>query len=305
MSKKIVFTSMVGILLTVCLMVSCGDLDVKLPGAAKASALPNAIGNRPLTANAASNLLEDVLSNSGFQSAVKNADVTVFEDKLGKPWASGDGSYYNSVKESKSFSQSVSINEKDKFKNGLINAFNYGTPGYVSPISVGEASIKGSNKWSFDSNRNLSWWFTEGFYKDDNMKSSSSSKRDIKITDYKYISGSTTYTVSAIISVTEELKADLTYDNSAYTGWLDGLGTSSSSKSISIALSISDGTWGAKYRLSFSDANSSKTRSSQSGNNEIESDVEVYDNSNTLIYTLRFEGNNYNIHKLSFLRNFK
>jgi len=292
MNKKTLLTAITGVLLTVCLIVSCGgELNVKLPSAAKANALPDVAGTKPATAIAAYDLLEDALSDSNFGYAIGQADFEILNAAYKTKNDVGIDKLAAHERNSTSFSESFTINETSKFKDEIIKVFSNYEP---NPVTVGDASLKGSHKLSYKSNRKFGDLYLMGFKwaNGDNLTSSETAQRDIKITNYKY-TDDTTYTISAIISITEEIKEDAKYRTSDYIGKVDSTATNKRTNDTSIALSISDGTTGAKYRFSLASVDTKKYRSAAYGENIIRSDIEVYDNSNKLIFTLQGEADSF------------
>ena len=292
---------MVGILLTVCLMVSCGDLDVKLPGAAKASAVKSYSGVTPANIEAAMSLYSKVMNNADLLDLLTTADARILQDKLGVEFSK----YLENNKNKTNHSESISINETGNLKTYLLYYAN-------SPsLSVGDTSIKGSNKMSFKSNVTLGNYYGSplrdplfSWKVGDNYTSSASAKRDIKITDFIYnFDAATSYSISMIFSSNEEYKADQTINTSDRIDRFDYKSNSKVSKSAALTLSISDGTYSAKYRLSAVTSDINKRRSVQSGENSIASDIEIYDKDNNLKWTYQGAGNQFG--DLSFLYGFE
>jgi len=288
MSKKIVFTSVVGILLTVCLMVSCGDLDVKLPGAAKASAVKSYNGIAPANIEDAMALFNKVINYTDFEDLVTYADARILQDKLGVEFSK----YLENNKGKTDLSESISIKETGNLKTYLL--YFAGSPS----LSVGDTSIKGSNKMSFKSNVTLGNFlgfpFSDASFKwkvGDNYKASASAKRDIKITDFVYkVNDTTSYSISMIFSSDEEAKIDDTINTSDQKDQFDYKSNSKHSSSKALTLSISDGTYSAKYRLSSVYSGIFKACSVQGGENSIDSDIEIYDKDNKLKWTYQGGG---------------
>ena len=230
---------------------------------------------------------------SMIREPLKNADWAAFEEAFMTKYSGNDliGYMESSMMGLKRGDFSISINDANELKN-------------CDYISAG--TIKGTSGGTFAFNNQTFYDFYENGLenKNDSLTYTVSASRAFNITDgyLEFIVEAgepedpedpedpgeppvdITYKIGGIINLEATRKAKETLvdaDNYIKTINEDYY------YQVSAAISVSDGTKGAKFRFSGSDRGSEYSRNIGGTYNSVYSEIEVYDNSNTLIFTLR------------------
>jgi len=284
---KVILGAILALTLIFC-FVSCGDDGgggFGLPSSKSIKSLPKYEGATVTSASQARELWNAVNNNAAFFNGLKAAEKKAYDDAFDKKYKKSQSSYYEDIREQTKASVSVSIDDNETLKTELNKTID----------SVKEARIKGSSSASFSSNLTLG--YTNGLFfwalggsPGDKISETYSEKRDFNITDgfYTFTTGSgtlfspyVTYNVTGSISVENYSSYKITYKDKPRDD--EDFGEESK---ISVGLTISDGTKGAKFRFSAASDNNTYRRKVEEDSQYITSDVEVYDNDNKLIFTL-------------------
>lgn len=267
-------------------LIGCKDEGIipSLPGTKKASNLQNFEGSFVSSRSEAISLFNETTRViSALTDIDKKLFGTAFKDKYeGKDIDAFIASKYGE----KSASWSVSINDSEEI---------------IKASGVNAGKISGSSSASMSSNMTFYEWYVKAlaniFEKGDKSSESSKAKRTFEITDgfltYTYNPfgySPTTYKISGYITAEGSSKESETLKEKASGNddedkWEY---SSSSEQDISLAITFSNGTKGAKFLFSAASNRSyvNRTVSSESGN--IYSDIQVYDNEDNLKYTIPY-----------------
>jgi len=233
----------------------------------------------------AEDLFGEAMGHSNFRNLLKDADASAFDkafkDAYGKAFADYMASYDDKAKEA---SISVNVNDtaelkkKDDVKAGSItgstNTFlstnlTYGDLFPYFGGSFSDALKNNGNSYSFSMSGSRTFAITDGYIK---------VKADPP--------GTATYSIAGYFTVEYDYVEDVTLKDKAKNIYTEN---GYETNRFSLTLSISDGTNGAKFRLSISEKDSDSgdfIREAAEGWNAITSGLEVYDNNNKLIYTI-------------------
>jgi hypothetical protein len=203
-----------------------------------------------------------------------NANDDTYKAAFEKKYEMTQSLYFSENYNEKSVSFSVGIDDSEKLKERA---------------SVALASIKGSSSRTWKSNLTYgeyNSYFTT--HKNDDWRSLSSSiNKTFAITDgfYTFTSNSptTTYKIAGVVTVEGKEYSKTTLKDSDTKKTED---SNDGSEKVSAALTVSNGTKAAKYRLSYSSEGNSNIRSANGYSGSILSDIEVYGNDNELLYTI-------------------
>jgi len=255
-----------------------GGGGVSLPGAIKPGSIQDYTGRAVETTDEALALLQG-MGESGFFGALGIAQSNAFDKAFSEKYGPLR-EFFEAQADKKSFSFSVPINDSNTLKEAAIEV--------TSNNSVTAATIKGNGNFSYSAN------VPYGTHEDDwdvgdTATQSSSSTITYNISDGKYtqeVSG-TTYKIAGTITVQCELRDQQTY-KTAETSTIDEKRTGSTSETVKItaALSISDGTKGGKFVASAAMGTRQISRTTETKEETIASDVEVYDNTGKKIIIL-------------------
>jgi len=225
---------------------------------------------------------EQLLKTSGIfnslLSILKSADSEAYTAAFLKDYNMNQSSYISSKYYEKSISTSVNIDDKEKLK---------------AKANVAIAAINGSSSYSWSSNKSyyeLNSYIGSGYASGDWRTTKRSFKKTFSITDGFYSNSS--YKIAGYVTVEGS-------DSSTYTMVDKDKGDTANSNSGTYKLSAAvtiigpittkagvTKTAGGKYRFSFSDKSSGAQRTTSGKGETIESDIEVYNNKNELLFTI-------------------
>ena len=253
-----------------------GGGSLSLPSPINPSSIQGYTGRAVETTDEALALLEG-MGESEFLDVLGIARSNAFSNAFLAKYDSYESfrDFMDAQADKKSFSFSVPINDSDTLKDAANE---------VTPNSVTAATIKGNGNFSYSSNIPFG---TDGddWVAGDTATQSSSSTITYNISTGKYTKGS--YTIAGTITAQCELSYKETYKtaetSTIHEKWTGG--TSGTAK-ITAALSISDGTRGGKFVASSAMGMHQISRTIETKEEKIASDVEVYDNTGKKIITL-------------------
>jgi hypothetical protein len=284
--SKIVSTAV--ILIFVAALFSCkDDGGLGLPGWENVSKLQNYEGETVSSESNALSLLNVVLgNNSKFLEMLSEANEAAYDAAFQQKYGMIQTLYFLSKITEKSISTSVDINDSEILK---------------TKAGVVAANLKGSSKGSSSSNQPLSLG-DDSFQDDDWVSESSSIKKTFAITDGFYTfeqSTGKTYKVAGFVTVEassdgKSTMKDVTtnkFEKSSYelervsvTLTISGPVTTTTVTGGTVTTTTA--TKGGKFRLSSSREANEKSRSIEKSNEFINSDIEVYTNTNELSRTI-------------------
>ncbi|MDR2941119.1 MAG: hypothetical protein LBV17_00815 [Treponema sp.] len=295
----------VAVLVLTWALIACKDDEgLSLPNVIKASELKqNFEGNVVATEDEAMTLLNAVLDswgNSSFFSLLEKANDDAFLAAFEKNYGKSRSVYTSEQFNNKKASSEVNIDDNEILKN-LANS-------YDPRSDVTVASYKGKSKESIKSNLPIAVYkaqyniqsITPTLEDGDYIASENSYDKTFAITNgfYTFSSGTSVYKIQGY--VTYEASNSYERTKRGEKGVNDSTKydiSSSSWEKISATLSISNGTKGGKFILSsaYEGNNNSTARTIEENtkgeDGSIRSDIEVYDNNNTLILTIRASKN--------------
>jgi len=206
---------------------------------------------------------------------LSDANWEAFNDAFDKKYDKTIGAYMMSLAAGKSGSYSININDDEGLKT------------YSSTVT--EGTIKGSNSGSMSLNNHTFQDYFDGNPLVDNGDSVSFSTSAVRTFDIskgyiQFVYGGKTYKLSGIIKTEYNYNGKETLtDKDNYVSSYNNDNT----VKVSAAISVSDGTRGAKFRFSASEKWNEYSRSTGGNSVASYSDIEVYNNANTKIYTIK------------------
>ena len=278
MTKKILLGALV--LVMGLALIGCGDdggsLSVSLLGLKPVTALQPYPGSPVTTVADAEDLLyaaADLIDDD----ILEDADLAAYNAAFNAKYGMSLVAYMTSLTLDKSASMSVSINDSTSLKD---------------EAAVTAAKITGSHSSSFSSNLTFDELFMSGGDPQANLvnsgdwyKRTMKATRTFEITDgfYTTFGG---YNIAGVISMEYNSNESITLKDKTigkYTGSQDSV------SKVSVALTVYNASYGAKFSFSVANMSNDKAKSVTGGEASSYSDIEVYDNAGAKIMTLPAE----------------
>lgn len=248
-------------------------------------------GLRPVTSQSDAEDLFEALTNNlwRFIDILEDADDQAFDKafKAANGGMSLDFAYLMTKAQEKGINMSLNINDDLALLEVAKNN------GQVTPLV--RAKITGTEKATFSLNPQTLYQYQlqDGLAAvNDSLSYSLSSDRkfDINTGFIEFSSGyynPTTYKVAGIIQTEFKMSGKNTLKDKNNATYDKFVGSDNGQHRVAVALTVSDGTRGAKFRFSFADKWNSEWRSTIDSGSSNYSDIEVYDDLNNLRFTIQ------------------